>query len=97
MHESKPPARKVVTRETGSVAFRGASQAGVASVFQPPIYHASQWLSLAEAAAYTGLPQTTLRKLLASRKLPGLDTGPRVGGRWRIKRSDLDDISAISI
>jgi excisionase family DNA binding protein len=50
---------------------------------------------LAEAAAYTGLPQSTLRKLLASRKLLGLDTGPRFGGRWRIKRSDLDEISAI--
>jgi excisionase family DNA binding protein len=50
---------------------------------------------LAEAAAYTGLPQSILRKMLANRKLPGLDTGPRFGGRWRIKRSDLDNISAI--
>jgi excisionase family DNA binding protein len=48
-----------------------------------------------EAAAYTGLPQSTLRKLVARRKLPALDIGPRLGGRWRMKRSDLDGISAI--
>jgi excisionase family DNA binding protein len=95
MSDSKPPGRKLAVRETGAVAFPGSSQAGVASVFQPPVYHPGQWLSLAEAAAYTGLPQSTLRKLLASRKLLGLDTGPRFGGRWRIKRSDLDEISAI--
>ena len=94
MSESKPPGRKLVVRETG-VAPRGPSQAGAASVFQAPIYHPGQWLSLPEAAAYTGLPQSTLRKLVANRQLPALDTGPRLGGRWRIKRSDLDNISAI--
>ena len=95
MTESKRPGRKPATRDKGAIAFPGPSQAGVGSVFQPPIYHPHQWLSLAEAAAYTGLPQSTLRKLLASRKLLGLDTGPRFGGRWRIKRSDLDNITAI--
>jgi len=95
MSESKPQSRKLLARETRAVPFPGSSQAGVASVFRAPVYHPGQWLSLAEAAAYTGLPQSTLRKLLASRKLPGLDTGPRLGGRWRIKRSDLDNISAI--
>jgi excisionase family DNA binding protein len=95
MSESKPPGRKLAVRETGAVPFPGSSQAGTATVFQPPVYHPGQWLSLPEAAAYTGLPQSTLRKLLASRQLPGLDTGPRLGGRWRIKRSDLDAISAI--
>ncbi|MGC9948468.1 MAG: excisionase family DNA-binding protein [Bryobacteraceae bacterium] len=84
-----------MVRETAAAAFPPISQAGAASVFQPPIYHPGQWLSLAEAAAYTGLPQSILRKMLANRKLPGLDTGPRFGGRWRIKRSDLDNISAI--
>jgi excisionase family DNA binding protein len=95
MSESKPQPRKLAVRATRAVAFPDASQAGVTSAFQPPIYHPSQWLSLAEGAAYTGLPQSTLRRLLATRKLPALDTGPRFGGRWRIKRSDLDAISAI--
>ncbi|HUD98633.1 MAG TPA: helix-turn-helix domain-containing protein [Bryobacteraceae bacterium] len=91
----KPPARKAVARAIGAVPFPGSSQSGPASVFQPLVYHEHQWLSLPEAAAYTGLPQSALRKLLASRKLAALDTGPRLGGRWRIKRSDLDNISAI--
>jgi excisionase family DNA binding protein len=95
MSESKRPARKATGRETGAVPFPGSSQAGPGSVFQATTYHPSQWLSMPEAAAYTGLPQSTLRKLVASRKLPALDIGPRLGGRWRMKRSDLDAISAI--
>ncbi|HXM43776.1 MAG TPA: helix-turn-helix domain-containing protein [Bryobacteraceae bacterium] len=95
MSEGKPQSRKLAARETRALPFPGSSQAGEASVFQAPVYHPGQWLSLPEAAAYTGLPQSTLRKLLGSRKLPALDTGPRLGGRWRIKRSDLDAISAI--
>jgi len=84
----------VAVRETPPIVFPGPSQAGPASVYQAPVYHPGQWLSLPEAAAYTGLPQSTLRQLLANRKLPGFDTGPRLGGRWRIKRSDLDNLSA---
>ena len=94
MSESKPQSRKTASRATIAVPFPDPSHAGVASAYRPPIYHPGQWLSLPEAAAYTGLPQSTLRKLMASRKLPALDTGPRLGGRWRIKRSDLDAISA---
>ena len=95
MSESKPQSRKLAARATRAVMFPDPAQSGVASVFQAPVYHPSQWLSLAEAAAYTGLPQSILRRLLANRKLPGLDIGPHLGGRWRIKRSDLDNISAI--
>jgi len=94
MSESNLQPRKVAAHDAPPIAFPRSSQAGAASVFQPPVYHPGQWLSLPEAAAYTGLPQSTLRKLLASRKLPGMDTGPRLGGRWRIKRSDLDNLSA---
>jgi excisionase family DNA binding protein len=95
MSERNLHSPRVAAQETRAIAFPGPSQAGAASVFQPPIYHPGQWLSLPEAAAYAGLPQSVLRKLLASRKLAGLDTGPRLGGRWRIKRSDLDNISAV--
>jgi excisionase family DNA binding protein len=94
MSESKPPSRKLALHAAGTLPFAEPSQAGPGFVFQAPVYHPGQWLCLAEAAAYTGLPQSTLRKLVASRKLPALDTGPRRGGRWRIKRSDLDNISA---
>jgi excisionase family DNA binding protein len=95
MSERNLQSQRAGARGSGAIEFPGPSQAGAGSVFQAPFYHPGQWLCLAEAAAYTGLPQSTLRKLLANRKLPGLDTGPRLGGRWRIKRSDLDDISAV--
>jgi len=95
MRQSNPQSRRLAGRDTRAVAFPDVSHAGVTSAFEAPIYHPAQWLSLPEAAAYTGLPQSTLRKLLASRKLPALDTGPRLGGRWRIKRSDLDNLSAL--
>jgi excisionase family DNA binding protein len=48
------------------------------------------WLTLAEAAEYSGLPVSTIRNLIDASRLPHLDVGPRPGGRWRVKRSDLD-------
>jgi len=76
------------------VPFPQPVESGRAYAYQPPVYHPSQWLTLPEASLYTGLPESTLRKLLAGGQLRGLDTGPRLGGRWRIKRTDLDSISA---
>jgi len=93
-----PPGTETGKPRTGArsqpVKLPTPMQAGPSHAFEPPIYHPGQWLSLPEAAAYTGLPQSTLRKLIASRKLLALDVGPRPGGRWRVKRSDLDAISA---
>jgi len=48
------------------------------------------WLTIEESAAYLGLPASIIQKLVESGKLPALDCGPRPGGRWRVKRSDLD-------
>lgn len=90
--KSHQPTPNLVARGTRVFSLTDSPQAGPASEFQPVNYHPGQWLALAEAAAYTGLPQSTLRKLLNSGKLRGLDTGPRLGGRWRFKRSDLDNI-----
>lgn len=85
-------AGSAVARDTRPVPFPDPVLAGLAYAFQPPVYHPGQWLSVPEAAAYTGLPQSALRKLMSAGRLRSLDTGPRVGGRWRIKRSDLDAI-----
>jgi len=51
------------------------------------------WLTLAEAADYSGLPATFLIQLVAEKRLPAFDVGVRPGGRWRIARRDLDGIS----
>lgn len=79
-------------RDSRMLPFPEPIETGRAVAFQAPVYHPGQWLSLPEAALYIGLPESTLRKLLMSGRLRALDTGPRFGGRWRVKRSDLDAI-----
>jgi excisionase family DNA binding protein len=48
------------------------------------------WMSAKEAAEYSGLPVSTMKVLIGTGKIPAIDCGPRPGGRWRVKRSDLD-------
>jgi excisionase family DNA binding protein len=50
------------------------------------------WLTLAEAAAYSGLPASILQALVEVGKLPALDVGVRPGGHWRVRRLDIDAI-----
>ena len=47
------------------------------------------FLNIKEAARYSGLPQSTIRRLIHAGKLPGV----KVGG-WRIKRSDLEQLDS---
>lgn len=51
------------------------------------------WLSIPEAAAYTGLSERTIRQALNDPLYPAPLSAVRVGpsgGRRKIKRSDLD-------
>lgn len=50
------------------------------------------WLTLAEAADYSGLPESALRSLIERGRLAALDVGRRKGGRWRIHRLDLREM-----
>lgn len=50
------------------------------------------WLTLLQAEDYTGLPETFLQSLIDQGTLPALNVGVRTGGRYRVKRSDLDGI-----
>ena len=50
------------------------------------------WLTLDEAADYSGLPASVLHRLIAGGQLPALDVGVRPGGRYRVRRADLDEI-----
>ena len=45
------------------------------------------FLSVKEATRFSGLPESTIRRLLRSGKLPGV----KAGG-WRIKRSNLEQV-----
>jgi len=50
------------------------------------------WLTLAEAAEYSGLPASHLRSAIGIGELPARDVGPRPGGHWRVRRLDVDAI-----
>ena len=50
------------------------------------------WITVAEAAEYSGLPASTIEKLIARSVLPAMNCGPRPGGTFRVKRTDLDKL-----
>lgn len=52
------------------------------------------WITIDEAAEISGLPASTIKGLIELTQLPAIDCGPRPGGRWRIKRSDLEKLEA---
>lgn len=54
------------------------------------------WLNLSEAADYSGLPKSTIEKLIHAQQLKAIDCGPRPGGKYRIKRSDLDALEGMN-
>lgn len=60
-----------------------------------PVAHTRAWLNLAEAEEYTGLPETFLLARIDAGILPALNVGVRAGGRWRVKRADLDAIGGV--
>lgn len=66
-------------------------QSETASVIPPT---SRPWLTVAEAADYSGLPASFLVHLVETGKLAALDVGVRPGGRWRIARRDVDGIKA---
>ena len=68
--------------------FKRAMFDGGAAVDRP----LKPWLTINEAAEYSGLPASTVRALIDAGQLPSLDCGPRPGGRYRVKRADLDSI-----
>ena len=45
------------------------------------------FLTVKEAVQFSGLPESTIRRLLRSGKLPGI----KLGG-WRIRRADLEEL-----
>lgn len=50
------------------------------------------WLTLSEAADYSGLPAPILRDMVTSGQLEVLEVGRRRGGHWRLSRRDLEGI-----
>lgn len=57
-----------------------------------PATLARLWLTLGEAEDYSGLPASILYRMIQAGALPTIDVGIRRGGRWRVRRMDLDGI-----
>lgn len=70
--------------------LRPSSQAIALPALEAP---ARPWLTVDEAAEYTGLPASFLSARIVDGKLAALDVGVRSGGRWRVNRRDLDAIA----
>jgi transcriptional regulator with XRE-family HTH domain len=51
------------------------------------------WLTLNEAADYSGLPAAVLLNFITLKKIQVLNVGRRRGGQWRIRRLDLDQFA----
>ena len=52
------------------------------------------WLTLDQAADYSGLPAQILRDMVVAGKLEAMDVGRRRGGKWRIRRLSLERIES---
>ena len=50
------------------------------------------WLTLAEAAEYSGLPASHLLAMIDAGELAARDVGVRPGGHWRVRKLDVDAI-----
>ena len=85
------PALAAPTPSTALVRTNGGLSAPAAAPSPRP------WLTIGEAADYSGLPAATLRQFVESGRLAALDVGVRPGGRYRVRRADLDQIQAEQI
>jgi len=84
-------AREPCANRTGTHALPTIGEIlGVISRATRPRY--ALWLTLDQAADYSGLPAAILRAWVQSGKLAALDVGRRRGGRYRLSRRDLDGI-----
>jgi excisionase family DNA binding protein len=94
--------RAVVDGNKRLVAYRGGAVGAIEAAAVPPPQPVSAlpavpdrlWLTMEEAANYSGLPASFLLQMIEDRRLPALDVGVRPGGRYRVARRDIDAITA---
>jgi excisionase family DNA binding protein len=82
------------------MALRDQATGGAPAVIQIPDGNASTeteiaisgdaFLTLEQAARYIQLPQSYLRELIEGGTLAARNVGPRAGGRYRLRRADLE-------
>jgi len=91
---TRVPKNRGVTTAGGAAALETAFLAFLQSKTQTAIVPVERriFLTIAEAAEYTGLPAGFLRKLRASGQLNALKTG----GGLRFRRADLDELASLA-
>ena len=79
--------------QTGvALTTRKVSGAALSQPSPHPSAREIPWLTLAEAAEFSGLPESFLLSLVTAGRLPALDVGVRPGGRYRVSRRDIGAI-----
>jgi excisionase family DNA binding protein len=79
---------------TAAVATLARNLMGMtAPAAAPPAIPLQPWITIHEAAAVSGIPESVLLRLVTTGRLPALDCGPRPGGRYRVRRAHLDSIA----
>lgn len=89
--------RMIIDGNRSLVAFRAGDVAAappVQAIPAPPAVPDRPWLTVEEAANYSGLPASFLHDMITRRRLAALDVGVRAGGRYRLARRDIDAIKA---
>ncbi len=73
-------------------SFEDLAMGAYVKSIQDASVSARPWITVLEAAEYSGLSASAIEKLIKSKQLAALDCGPRPGGRYRVKRTDLDKL-----
>jgi excisionase family DNA binding protein len=87
-------AHALAVRQPSGEQFIEALAAAVSSMSQTSKTPSARlWLTLEEAADYSGLPAAAIVHFIESKALKALNVGRRRGGQWRIRRLDLDQFA----
>lgn len=89
---SMPQPRAPQPSQSNKLSIAKPAVVTAAVVPAPAAPLSKPWLTLAEAEEYTGLPAGELLFMIEGGDLLALNVGVRPGGRFRIKKADLDAI-----
>lgn len=88
---ASPHEAQAALQRASELSVRNPAEASHISAASPV---PRNWLTLDEAAA-CGLPASYLLSLIESGELPARNVGVRPGGRWRIRRADLEQLEGV--
>lgn len=94
LNPAQPAAPAVAVRKTGGEAMAVSFLQQLAASFAPAA-PCKPWLTLAEAAEYSGLPAAWLRRQARAGAACAVNVGSPASPRWRFSRELLGDLSAV--